>query len=583
MQAYSPANPPFSGPIAPQFHGNGIHNFHDHGLGLGGTSRSGGTAAADPEAQTVTRGHQTAGPETFRDAQLVAHRRVADCFHQHARALLTDPRFHPLTTNGRNRSSTLALGTREDDGQEYLQAEMNSVGLFDRQLRSSLPAPRVIDAQYWRRRLFGIRPAGVVVVRTLVPTADILAGTPAAPTTASAIRTALAETLDPSRPGPVTIVICSTSGFTSEARDLVHQGQLSLGRQARHLVLVEPAGPSSAGVGLPGDGWRITTPHYLADLTPHLDPEVPEAKRRRLVSYLQRHLARIEESAVSPTQIAAELNLPQDMVRQEMAARAPLSSRAPAPSRDLSGTSDSPSVTSSTFPTAPIQTQQTTPTWITRMTKSTRRILENRGWLPKSIRVDDKAREINERRGSLVQHRDHLYDYFQQVERREDELKHQFQAAGNSLTRKRITSQLLQLRKDAERKQQLLEVLNQQINVAGIHLHNLDLLRTGQIARLPEDIDPVADSVLAEDTLAELQAQSDLAITPTAQTSLAQEEAALLQQLEADLLPSSVTQTSPATTPPATAPSPNPQPKAATQGAPVLLQQAMMSPATQEA
>ena len=43
----------------------------------------------------------------------------------------------------------------------------------------------------------------------------------------------------------------------------------------------------------------------------------------------------------------------------------------------------------------------------------------------------------------------------------------------------------MQLRKDLERRQQLLGMLNQQINVVSTHLHNLELVQQGQ--RLLQD------------------------------------------------------------------------------------------------
>jgi hypothetical protein len=396
---------------------------------------------------------------------------------------------------------------------------MNAAGLVDRSLRLSLPAPRTIDAQYWRRRWLGIRPAAAVVVRTVVPTSALLSGQTPEALTAAGIRRVLAETLDPARPGPVTILLCSTSGFTSDARDLVTQATLHAGKQQRHLVLIEPLLDSAAH---PTGGWHITTPPHLADMAPLLDPEPPEAKRRRLAAYVQQHTTRIEEAGITPIEIAATLHLPAKLVEQELKQWAP-----------------------TTLPTLAAPAKAPSTPWmkttVKPMIRKVERALERRGILPKRARVEEKTAEINDRRSALVRQRDHLYEYFQSAEQREADLRQQFKDAPTTLTKKRVTSQLLQLRKDTERKQQLLEVLNQQVNVAGIHLHNLDLLRTGQIARLPDEIDPIADAAQAEDALAELQAHSDLAVTATATTSLAQEEQDLYRQLESELTPQATT------------------------------------------
>src|SRR5208283_3419186 len=93
----------------------------------------------------------------------------------------------------------------------------------------------------------------------------------------------------------------------------------------------------------------------------------------------------------------------------------------------------------------------------------------------------------------------------------EEALRRQFKEATGSITKKRVTSQLLQMRKDIERRQQLLSVLNQQINVVSTHLHNLELQRQGETARLPDSEEMAADAAAAEEVLAELQAGNELA------------------------------------------------------------------------
>ncbi len=77
---------------------------------------------------------------------------------------------------------------------------------------------------------------------------------------------------------------------------------------------------------------------------------------------------------------------------------------------------------------------------------------------------------------------------------RNPSLRQQFKNATSELPRRRITSQLLQLRKDIERRQQLLSVLNQQINVVSTHLHNLELQRQGKTANLPDSEEMAADA-----------------------------------------------------------------------------------------
>jgi hypothetical protein len=97
----------------------------------------------------------------------------------------------------------------------------------------------------------------------------------------------------------------------------------------------------------------------------------------------------------------------------------------------------------------------------------------------------------------------------------------------------------LQLRKDIERRQQLLSVLNQQVNVVSTHLHNLELLQQGKTAHLPDTDEMATDAAAAEDMIAELQANSELAdsVGGSIQGGMSAEEQALYDELEADAHP----------------------------------------------
>ena len=140
--------------------------------------------------------------------------------------------------------------------------------------------------------------------------------------------------------------------------------------------------------------------------------------------------------------------------------------------------------------------------------------------------TEKKIAFLAERRAALSQQRNRGYEEMGDLEGREAEMRRQFKDAGGEITKRRITSQLLQLRKDIERRQQLLGVLNQQINVVAVHLHNLELVHQGKSAQLPDSEEMAQDAAAAEDVLAELQASGELAATVGA------EEQALYEELE---------------------------------------------------
>ena len=148
--------------------------------------------------------------------------------------------------------------------------------------------------------------------------------------------------------------------------------------------------------------------------------------------------------------------------------------------------------------------------------------------------TEKKIAFLSERRAALTQQRDRSYEDLSALETREADLRRQFKDAPAPLTKRRITSQLLQLQKEMERRQQMLAVFNQQIDVVSTHLHNLELVRQGQSAKLPDSEELTDDAVKAEEMLAQLQADAELAgtVAQSATAGLSAEEQALYDQLE---------------------------------------------------
>src|SRR5688572_16060600 len=148
---------------------------------------------------------------------------------------------------------------------------------------------------------------------------------------------------------------------------------------------------------------------------------------------------------------------------------------------------------------------------------------------------EKKVAFLSERRAALSQQRDRSYEEIGHLESKDDQLQEDFKSTTNPVTRRRITSQLVQLRKDIERRQQLLVVLNQQINVVSTHLHNLELVQQGQGSKLPDSEEIASDAAAAEEMLAQLQADNELAesVSGVAHAGMTDEEQALYAELEA--------------------------------------------------
>lgn len=151
--------------------------------------------------------------------------------------------------------------------------------------------------------------------------------------------------------------------------------------------------------------------------------------------------------------------------------------------------------------------------------------------------TERKIAYLAERRAALSRQRDLGYEELGALETREAQLRQEFKDEESVLSRRRITSQLLQLQKDIERRRQTIGVLNQQINIVGTHLHNLEIARQGSTASLPSSEEIAQDAAKAEEVLAELQASSELAdelAGGLGTLGLSEEEAALYEQLTAE-------------------------------------------------
>jgi hypothetical protein len=147
---------------------------------------------------------------------------------------------------------------------------------------------------------------------------------------------------------------------------------------------------------------------------------------------------------------------------------------------------------------------------------------------------DKKIAFLSERRAALSQQQDRIYDDLSRLEDREAQLRQQFKDSTSALTKRRLTSQLLQFRKDIERRQQMVQIISNQVNVVSTHLHNLELVKQGQGAKLPDSEEITADAVKAEEFIAQLQADTELAesVGGIASAGLSDEEQQLFEELE---------------------------------------------------
>jgi hypothetical protein len=446
------------------------------------------------------------------------HRQREQHLIQHVERLLNDDRLRLDTTRGNRAVTTLLRDVAKGDNALELKRLMSDLGVPDRDLQARMPVGESLEVTLSQTSWWVMKKAvGRLRVLCVAPTRALLKGEAPAPLTTGEIQKLLAA-LPPSLGGvPTTVVLMSTSGFTLEAHEVADR------RPDRTVILVEP---NDAG------GWTAIAPPQNKSLGDLFDPEGEEQKRTRLREFVEANKAELLTSGIVADRIAAKIHMPLPYVEAELKSyakehpglnskrldgRVVLYREGASLSQPPAGARASSAGAAGGHSVMPLL-------------DSLRALFSRKGENEKKIAF------LSERRTALSQQRDLAYEDMGALEQQEASLREQFKEATGAITKRRITSQLLQLRKDLDRRQQLLAVLNQQINVVSTHLHSLDLVQQGRSAQLPDAEEMTADAVRAEEMLAELEASNELAGASgsLAHAGMSDEEQALFEELERD-------------------------------------------------
>jgi hypothetical protein len=438
------------------------------------------------------------------------HRAREQQLVQHVQRLLTDPRLRVDTANGVKPITTMQADVRPFDRALDVKNEMIRLNLPDRDLQNRMPIGEGLEVTlYTRRMLFFRKVVGRVRVVTVAPTKALLKGDDPKPLTTQDINRLMSE-MPPSLGGvPTTVVLLSTAGYTLEAHESAQR------RPDRTLILVEPNG---AG------GWSTHGPVEMKALVDLFDPEGDEQKRQRIRELIEQAQTDLMMSGISTERLATKAQLPLQVVEAELKSYAkehpglaakridgrvvlfregsgPLAS---ASGLSLKGATDMPLV------------------------DRLKSLFARKGETEKKIAF------LSEQRTRFAQQLDRAYDEIGALEQRDTKLREEFKNATGEITKRRITSQLVQLRKDMDRRQQLVGVLTSRVNVVSTHLHNLELVRQDETAKMPDAEEIAADAAAAEETLAELQASAEVAdsVSGVASLGMSEEEQELFEQLE---------------------------------------------------
>ena len=428
---------------------------------------------------------------------------------EHVERLLGDERLRIDTTRGRRPVTTMFRSVNSGDKGVDLKRIMAEMGKPDRDLQAKMPVGSWLEVTLSQKKWFFMKETvGKLQIICVSPTRSLVAGKAPEPMKNSDVQKLLTEMSMATRGSdiPSTVVIASTSGFEMEVNDLAER------RADRTLILVQPN-----DVG----GWKATGPMETKALVDLFDPEGDQQKRMRVRKYIEENDLDLMSSGLATDRVAAKMQLPLQFVEMELKAYAKDKPGLSAKRLDgrivlfREGVSGTPSAESNEGADMP---------FIERV----------KALFAKKGNDQNKIAFLSERRAALAQQQDRLYEDLNKLETKEGELRTQFKDSTSALTKRRLTSQLLQFRKDIERRQQMLSVISQQVNVVNTHLHSLELVKQGQGAKLPNSEELAADAVKAEEFLAELQADNEVAgsVGAIGSAGLSDEEQALFEELE---------------------------------------------------
>lgn len=439
----------------------------------------------------------------------IFHRDAEERFYAHVERLLEEDRLKVdslrgrVSTAGTSRKTVIAI--KRDDRAVDIKRMMIELNKPDRDLQERMPKGQLLDLEIKRRRfLMFPKTIGRFKAVSVSPTRALLDGSRFGPLSKGAVEEVIRKFASTDA-APTTLAILSTAGFTADAKSLVESAD-------SRVVLVEP---NDAG------GFSVFSPRSIDKEL--FDPEADDDKRRRVRDAVEEGRLDLSGSGLAADKIVAKTQLPAQLVEAELRSYAKENPGLAA--KRLDGRMVLFREGSAVMQLTPAGGVPAMP-----MIDKIRALFARRGETEKKIAF------LSERRAALGQQRDRAYEEIASLETKDGELREQFKSAGPELVKRRITSQLLQLRKDMERRQQLLGVLNQQMNVVSTHLHNLELVQQGETAKLPDSEEMATDAAAAEEMLATLQESSEMAATVggVASSGMTDEEQALYEELLRD-------------------------------------------------
>jgi hypothetical protein len=391
------------------------------------------------------------------------------------------------------------------EGIDGVRAELSRLEVYDRDVVEQLAGTRSLQLLFRKRIFAGLFRGTVsrVRVRVLAPVEALLNNQTPGPVGREQVLDALASyELLPSRDKPSGVVLASATGFTAEAQSLAE------GSGRPTLILMG---------GRADGGWDVAMPPAVRKTAwaKLFELESQGERLRRLLYHLDQNADLVDSRGMPLSALAEKLGLStaesEALVRQACRHE----------SRLMTVVHDGQTHVCRT----PLAEEGNTMSIWSRI----RRLLRLK---PTTA---ERVRDLTGQRVQIEQRRFEIDQRVNALEADERQLIQQGAAAASDAERKQVAGKLMRLRRELRRHRKQTQLYTDQIDIIGTHIHHLTLAEQGKRLELPKAEDLTREAAQAEQIVAEVAANADLAasIEVAGETPMmAEEEAAILEEFK---------------------------------------------------
>jgi hypothetical protein len=391
------------------------------------------------------------------------------------------------------------------EGIDSVRAELSRLEVYDRDALEKLAGTRSLQLLFKRRMFGGLfrKTIARVRARVVAPVEPLLANETPGPVGREQVLDALARyAVMPRKDQPTGVILASATGFTAEAK-----------------ALAEASGTPTVILmgGREDGGWDVAMPPPVAKgpWAKLIELESQDERLRRLMHHVNENANLVDSRGLSMSALAEKLGL--SMAETEQLVRHACRSEP----RLMTVVHEGKAHICRT----PLAEEGNTMSIWSRI----RRLLRLK---PTTA---ERVRELTAQRVQIEQQRFELDQKVNVLEADERQMIQQGAAAASDAERKQVAGKLMRTRRELRRQRAQTQLFTQQIDIIGTHIHHLTLAEQGKRLDLPKAEDLTREAAQAEQVVAEVAANADLAasIEVTGETPMmAEEEAAIFEEFK---------------------------------------------------